>query len=647
MNKNKFYVTTPLYYVNSRPHLGTLYTTVVADIAARWNKLMGKEVFFLTGTDEHGQKIQEKANETGMNPRAFVDSMIPEFKKVWDLYGIEYDKFIRTTDTEHEAAVVAWIEKLQDQGDIYKSVYSGWYCVPCETFVNLTHDTAKDSSGAPLCPTCNRPLKETEEENYFFRLSAYEDQLLEFYETHPNFIIPKERAHEVIAFVKSGLKDLCISRKSVTWGIPFPGDPSHTVYVWGDALNNYISAIGYGQKSQEAEEKLNFWWPADMQVMAKDIVRFHAIYWPAFLFANGMKPPHHLLVHGYILMGEQKMSKSLGNAVDPITLAESYGPEAVRYHLVRNFPISHDGQFDLENLEQHIAADLANNLGNLLSRTITLALNNDLREVKPPVELETTTVALREKCIEMYRMYSEEMNKGYFHIALAELWKYLSAVNAYFQALKPWALCKTDRELFEEVIYTACYSLHIVAVLAWPVMPKKMEQLLASLGKTLKRNCNYDAELRAHAFKKSYILEKLPEPLFVRPMQQTAKPAITEEKTVESVPNLAPITIDDFAKVQLLVGSVTSCEPVPGSQKLYKLSVDLGLHGIRQILSGVAPYFKPDELIGKQGVYVANLAPRKMMGLESHGMMLFAQDDKGNMRMLTVGGNVENGTRVS
>ncbi len=380
--------------------------------------------------------------------------------------------------------------------------------------------------------------------------------------------------------------------------------------------------------------------------MAKDIVRFHAVYWPAFLIAADLPLPRHLLVHGYILCGDKKMSKSLGNAVDPQDLAHTYGAEAVRYYLLRNFPVMHDGQFDVKNLEEHVAADLSNNLGNLLSRTVALALNNGLSEVKPPKDLETATIVLREKCAEMYRFYWEEMNKGLFHIALAEAWKHLSAVNAYFQEFKPWILCKSNREMFEEVIYAACHSLNTVAILLWPVMPNKMEHLLTTLGQTFKKNFNYDHELRENAFAKTYALTKLNEPLFIRPVVITEeKPAAAlPEKPIETVPT---IVIDDFAKIELLVGTVTSCKSVTGSEKLYKLQVDLGAQGQRQILSGVAQYFKPEDLIGKQGVYVANLAPRKMMGLESRGMMLFAKDDKGNMRMVTVGGPVENGTRVS
>ena len=301
MNKNKFYVTTPLYYVNSKPHLGTLYSTLLADVAARWNKFLGKKVFFLTGTDEHGQKIAEKAKQEGLAPKEFVDSMIPKFKETWKLYEIEYDKFIRTTDKEHEDAVVKWINKLEGNGDIYKSSYTGWYCVPCETFVSLEDDAEI------VCPTCRRELKKISEENYFFRLSAYEDRLLKFYEENPNFVIPKGRLNEVISFVKSGLKDLSISRKGLKWGITYPGDDDHSIYVWADALNNYISAIGYGSDDVKKQEEFKFLWPADLQIMAKDILRFHAVYWPAFLMAAGLPLPKRLLVHGYILCGDSKM----------------------------------------------------------------------------------------------------------------------------------------------------------------------------------------------------------------------------------------------------------------------------------------------------------------------------------------------------
>lgn len=654
MNKNKFYITTPLYYVNSKPHLGTLYSTVIADVAARWNKILGKKVFFLTGTDEHGQKIQEKATVAGKQPKEFVDAMVPEFKKTWQQYEIEYTRFIRTTDGDHEKAVAYWIKKLQDQGDIYKSVYSGLYCIPCETFVSVTTDTPRNEQGEPLCPSCKRLLQEVNEESYFFRLSAYENQLLEFYEKHPDFITPKERLNEIVSFVKSGLKDLSISRKTISWGIPFPGDNQHTVYVWGDALNNYISAVGYGQESKAAEENLNFWWPANIHVIGKDIVRFHAVYWPAFLMAAGLNLPHKLLVHGFILMGDQKMSKSLGNAVDPSMLVNTYGPETIRYYLLRQFPINQDCQFDIKDLEEKITADLANNLGNLLNRMVTLSLNNGFTEIKAPTEIEAKTGVLKEKCEETFRIFWEEMNKCHFHVALAEVWRLLSAVNAYFHEQQPWILVKKDPELFQEVMYATCHSLYLVGVILWPVMPKKMEMLLASLGYVFKPDFNYESELRENGFKRAYKLSKLSEPLFVRPeskiekenLQQSNVSSIAEGTKTENG-GATVITIDEFSTVELRVGTVVNCEPVDGSEKLYKLQVDFGRFGVRQILSGVAQYFKPEELIGRQGVYVVNLAPRKMLGLVSQGMMLFAKDDKGSMQMVTVGGKVENGTKIS
>ena len=647
MKKNKFYVTTPIYYVNSKPHLGTLYSTILADATARWHKILGKEVFFLTGTDEHGQKLQEKAQEVGKKPKEFVDSMIPPFKKTWEKYNLEYDKFIRTTDPEHEKAVVQWIKKLLEQDDIYKSEYSGWYCVPCERFVNVESEEVKDKKGNYLCPVCERKLKELAEESYFFRLSAYEDKLLEFYEQNPNFITPKERLNEVISFVKSGLKDLSISRlkKSVSWGIPFPGDKDHTIYVWGDALNNYISAIGFGSD----EEKFNKWWPADLHIMAKDIVRFHAVYWPAFLMAAELELPKRLLVHGYILMGDKKMSKSLGNVIDPDLLAEWYGIDQVRYYLLRQMPITQDGSFDLKGLEEHVNSELANNLGNLLNRTATLALSNKLATVEPPENWSRPASILRGKCEEAFRMYWEEMNKNYYHIALSELWRFISEVNSFFHSQEPWKLAKQDKEEFAQTIAATCHSLYAIAIMLWPIMPTKMEELLAALGHKLELGTNYENELRKNLWNKTFTLTKTKKPLFARveKLKEIEKAAEKQAKEKdESKEASTYIDITDFAKVEMYVGTIKTCEPIEGSTKMYKLSVDLGKLGKRQVLSGVAKSFKPEDLIGKQGVYVTNLKPRKMMGLESQGMMLFAKDNNG-MTFVTVGDNIENGTRLS
>lgn len=650
-NKNKFYVTTPIYYVNAKPHLGTLYSTILADVTARWNKLQGKKTFFLTGTDEHGQKIEERAKEVGKEPKAFVDSMIDPFKEVWKRYELEYDKFIRTTDKDHEAAVCLWIEKLQEQGDIYKSHYTGWYCVPDERYVAvMSQDAAKDEKGTYVCPDCKRPLIEIAEESYFFRLSAYEDKLLKFYEEHPNFITPKERMNEVVSFVKSGLKDLSISRKTVSWGIPFPGDSEHTVYVWGDALNNYISAIGYGSSDEKQQKNFEYLWPADLHIIGKDIVRFHAVYWPAFLMAAGLPLPKKLLVHGYILIDEKKMSKSLGNVVDPNQLADWYGEESIRYYLVRQMSVNQDGNFSLKDLENRIGSDLSNNLGNLLNRTITLAINNGLEKVVSPGVWEAESAVLKEKSEEAFRSYWDGMNHQQYHVALADLWTFISEVNAYFHAQKPWAVVKENKELFEEIISAVCHSLYSIAVMLWPVMPTKMEELLASIGQKIELGVNYDEELRKNLWNKIFTLKRSENPLFPRPESHLPKEEpVAPKKEKKSMEKAVPdtIKIDDFAKVELLAGTILECESVKGSSKLYKLSVDLGDRGTRTIFSGVSKYFKPEDLIGKQGVFVGNLAPRKMMGSVSEGMMLFAQDSTGAFEMVTVSGKVENGTRLS
>jgi methionyl-tRNA synthetase len=506
-----------------------------------------------------------------------------------------------------------------------------------------SEEIEKDQDGNFLCPDCGRPLREVSEESYFFRLSAYQDQLLKFYEEHPNFITPKERMNEVISFVKSGLKDLSISRKTITWGVPFPDDPEHVVYVWGDALNNYITAIGYGKGEKEKKE-FEKWWPADLHIIGKDIIRFHAIYWPAFLMASGLPLPKKILAHGFILMDKEKMSKSLGNVIDPEHLKEWYGVEPVRYYLMRQMAVTQDGHFSLESLENVVGSDLANNLGNLLNRTLTLALNNGLEKVLPEETWEGSSSALREKCEEAFRSYWDGMNHYQYHVALADLWKFISAVNAYFHEQKPWVAAKENKELFKEIISAVCHSLYAVGVMLWPIMPKKMEALLGCLGHKLELGQNYDEILRKNLWKKTFHLKKTDEPLFPRPESKIEGEASDDAK--KKTLHITMITSDDFSKVELLVGTVVSCDSVEKSEKLYKLKVDLGDHGERTIFAGVAKLFKPEELVGKQGIFVGNLKPRKMMGDVSEGMMLFAQDSEGNFRMATVSGTVANGTRL-
>lgn len=632
--KNKFYVTTPIYYVTAKPHLGHLYSTVIADSMARWHKLKKNDVFFLTGTDEFGQKIAQAAEKAGKQPKEFVDSFIDAYKTVWKDYNIQYDIFMRTTNPFHIEAVQKWILQLMEKGDIYKSFYKGWYCTHCETFVT-EHEM---STQAPDCPTCGRTTQMLSEEAYFFKLSAYQDKLLKMFEEHPDFIWPKERAQEVINFVKSGLKDLSISRTTISWGVPFPGDNKHVTYVWADALNNYITAVGYGQKGKEAE--FNKWWPADVQVMGKDIIRFHAIYWPAFLMASGLEIPKHLLVHGWFKVGGQKMSKSFGNVIDPVDLQKTYGADQVRYYLLRHLAITHDGEFSIEDLEQRISSELADDLGNLLNRMAMLCAKYEIAQLDPVEKISEKT---RELMIEAQTAVSEfqkEFETGMFHMALARAWKLINHTNAYFHSQEPWKLAKTNPGLFKEIMWATAQSLQTIAILLWPVMPTKMEALLASIGYTLDFNADQVNTLVAQPWKDRFMITKV-DTLFAKPLQEEAQTPIATPVTPDNT-----IDIEEFAKVELTVGTIVACEEISGSDKLYKLRVDFGTLGIRQILSGIRKAFAPDELLAKQAIFVTNLKSRKMMGLESQGMLLTAQTPEKGLSIISPSKAVENGTRL-
>ncbi len=628
----KFYVTTPIYYVTAKPHLGSLYSTLLADVAARWHKLRGDKTFFLTGTDEHGGKIAQAAKKVGKVPKEFVDSFIDAYKDMWHKYDIRYDHFIRTTDESHVKAVQQWLRKLQQTGDIYKSHYTGYYCTPCETYV--TGDYSKEDE-APRCLSCDRVTVYIAEESYFFRLSAYQDRLLKFYEEHPDFIIPSERSHEVLSFVKSGLKDLSISRTTISWGIPFPDDPGHVTYVWADALNNYITAIGYASEAKKGE--FHFWWPADMQVIGKDIVRFHAVYWPAFLMAAGLDVPKHLLVHGWITVNQQKMSKSFGNVVDPQLLLDAYGKDAVRYYLIRHMAITQDSEFSTMDLEQRISSDLANDLGNLLNRVVTLAHKHELYEIRPPKNWGAQGLNLRDAFWSMLDTYSLDMEDGYFYRALQGLWKFIHEVNAYFHNAEPWKI--TDKERFEEVISATCHSLHAIGILLLPVMPAKMEVMLKSLGVTTDFQGDLVQTLSENPWTKTFLLTKIPALFEKYEPEQIA----TKEAPEAQIP---VISFDDFVKVALMVGTIDRCEEVKGSDKLLALQVNFGPHGMRQILAGVKKSLAPADLQGKQAVFTFNLAPRKMMGFESQGMLLVARDEENTLTIVAPTAVVPDGTRL-
>lgn len=751
MDQKKFYVTTPIYYVTAKPHLGSVYSSVLADIVARWNKLQGKRTFFATGTDEHGQKVAKAAASACKEPKEFVDSFIPAYQDAFKSYEIEYDYFVRTTDPAHEQAVQNWLKMLMQKGDIYKSSYEGWYCAQCELFVK-EKDSAQEknacsrtcacepenkksceeikTSGKILCPDCGRETEMLSEECYFFRLSKYQDKLLKFYEENPDFVVPKERLHEVVNFVKGGLKDLSISRSNISWGIPFPGDQKHVTYVWADALNNYITAVGYGQ--QDKKKEFEFWWPADLHIMGKDILRFHAIYWPAFLMASGLKMPKRMLVHGWITVDKRKMSKSFGNVIDPVELEKFYGPEVVRYYLARQMAVNQDGDFSIEDLEQRISSDLANDLGNLLNRMVALAEKNEIVDLQAPKIWSEAARDLRDASVDAISEFKLYMADYQFHMALAALWKFINKVNSYFHTQEPWKLAKKDKDAFLQVLSATGHSLEIIGTLLWPVMPQKMEHLLGSLGlkfrideklsgKNLRENDfesagilkglfgkgaadveqegqNFVEKLSLGQWDKKFVLHKT-ETLFVKPeprqegdMEKTGtgeseilgkgahankgQASVGSESASEKgakdtgvgtgaagasglgsgsdsiegkigIAEYEHIGIEDFAKAHLVVGTVELAEEVVGSDKLLRLMVDCGDYGKRQVFSGVKKYYKPEELIGKQGVFVVNLKPRKIMGQESQGMMLFAYDKEGNFRFVTLSGFVANGSRLS
>lgn len=640
--KDTFYVTTPIYYVTAKPHLGSLYSTLLADVVSRWNKLYGREVFFLTGTDEHGQKIAQAAAQAGKQPKEFVDSFVPSFKEAWDTYGIDYNYFIRTTDAVHIAAAQEFIKKLIVRGDIYKAAYEGWYCTPCETFVTEKEDEQSQEDQGPACPSCKRQTVIISEETYFFRLSAYQDKLLAFYKENPGFVAPRERLNEVVSFVSSGLKDLSISRTTVTWGVPFPDDPRHTVYVWVEALCNYITAIGYAQKDKR--EQFNHWWPADVHIIGKDIVRFHAVYWPALLMAADLPLPKQLLVHGWIKIDRQKMSKSLGNVVDPMVLYNRYGAEPIRYYLLRQMPINQDGNFSIDDVEQRIEADLANDLGNLLNRMVLLAHKYDILTIPAPSSWSKQASQLRSDCLNMIKDVSGHMTDHVFHLALARLWKFIKQVNAYFHEQEPWKLAKQDKKQFIEVLSSTSHSLRTIAILLWPVMPHKMEQLLASLGMSFAFENNTIQQLEQDSWDMQFVLKKIPT-LFVKPAEKEHK-AESEQQAAENKLINNYITINDLAKVELRVGTIETCQEIEGSEKLLKLVVDFGDSGKRQILSGIKKWYIPHDLIDKQAVFVYNLKPRTMFGLESQGMILTVSDKDGKPQIITISAPVTSGTQL-
>ncbi len=670
--REKFYITTPIYYVNARPHIGHAYTTLVCDAIARRKRMLGFDTYFLTGTDEHGQKIERSAQAAGKTPKQFADEVSELFRSLFGKMNISNDDFIRTTEPRHKAGAQELWKRIQENGYIYKGTYSGQYCVFDELYVDSV------GPGAP-CPECGRPTETVSEENYYFKLSAFADQLLAHYQQNPGFIRPDTRRNEVIAFVKSGLRDLSVSRSTFKWGIPVPGDPKHVMYVWLDALSNYCTAVGLGSKDEAEQKNFERYWPADVHMIGKEIIRFHCVYWPAFLLAAGLPLPKSVVAHGWLLFEESKMSKSRGNIVRAETVIDVMGNDALRYFLLREVVFGQDGSFSFDALVQRYNSDLANDLGNLSSRTLTMInryFNGSVPYPSPTVARKATDDVIKEHALAVIREFGELFDDYQFSRALESAWSLIGAVNKYLVDEEPWIVAEKEGEESKSrlatILYTAAEALRIVTALAHPVLPQSTAKIWTQLGLGEISKFNL-AELKWAQLPLGGKLGKV-EPVFPRAdktsierMQQmeqerAAQAASTQASSTATAtpipagegaragqpatqaahgptdaapaakaapPAAAPaaadgkISIDDFMKVELRVGQVKAAEKVKGADKLLRLEVDIGTE-VRQLVAGIALAYKPEDLIGRKVVIVANLQPRKLRGLESNGMIVAA-----------------------
>ena len=639
MDKGKYYITTAIAYTSRIPHIGNTYEAVLADAIARYRRLEGYDVYFLTGTDEHGQKIQDQAEKAGKTPQAHVDEIAGEIRKIWDFMNVSYDQFIRTTDPKHEKIVQKIFKKLYEQGDIYKGHYEGYYCKPCESFFTATQ--VVDGK----CPDCGAPVETAREEAYFFKMSKYADRLMQHIESHPEFIQPESRKNEMINnFIKPGLQDLCVSRTSFSWGVPVDFDPGHVVYVWIDALSNYITALGYDPDG--SSDLFNKYWPANVHLIGKDILRFHTIYWPIMLMALGVELPKQVFGHPWLLMGEDKMSKSKGNVVYASELVDLFGVDATRYYMLHEMPFASDGNFTWELIIQRINSDLANILGNLVNRTVAM-INKYFDGVIPaPVEIgdafdadlkavAVSTAARTAKCMETLHVAD----------ALDEIWATLRRSNKYIDETMPWALAKSEetRERLGTVMYNLVESIRIAAVHLSAFLPETAQKIFSQLNIS---ETNYESTLTFGATKPGVKVGEA-SPLFARIDEKakladieamiTAKQAAAAAEAAkdEEPEGVALISIDDFAKVDLRVAKVTACEPIPKAKKLLKLQLDVGGKP-RQVVSGIAQWYKPEDLIGRSVVIVANLTPVKLRGELSEGMILAADHDENDVRVIFV-----------
>ena len=649
------YITTPIYYPSGKWHIGTCYTTIICDALARYKRMQGYDVFYLTGTDEHGQKIQKVAASNGVEVKKYIDGVVDELKRLWKLLDISYDKFIRTTDEEHEKAVQKIFNKLYEKGDIYKSAYEGWYCTPCEAFWTKTQ--LVDGK----CPDCGREVELTKEESYFFRLSKYQDRIQKLIEDDKEFLQPVTRQNEMLNnFIKPGLQDLCVSRTSFDWGIKVPFDAKHVIYVWIDALTNYITALGYTGDNDELFKK---YWPADVHMMGKEIIRFHSIIWPAILMALDLPLPKKVYGHGWLMFNNDKMSKSKGNIVDPFILCERYGVDALRYYMLREVPFGQDGNFTNEIFLKLRNSDLANDLGNLVSRVTAMVSQYFDGVIPAPTDSQEVDRQLIDMAEKMYPTVTSFMDEMRAPEALETIFKVIQRANKYIDECTPWILAKTDegKERLKTVLYNLCESIRMSAVILQPFLTQTPSKIFAKLGIGEDMGLTGFDSLQKFGAKIDGLKVDKGEQLFQRidiakelkvmddileEQLKKAKQAKKEEKKVENTVTIEQIGIEDFAKVQLKVGKVLECKKVEKADKLLCSQIDVGEETPRTIVSGIAKYYTPEEMVGKQVIVVTNLKPAKLRGIESQGMILCAEDENGELALITPSKSVKAGSEV-